>query len=104
MPYLSQDTTYCYRHCKGISCFPLLLYHPSPRPMPDWITSASLTFICITSLIGLMPRTPYHMHCLTDSLVPCYLYPIPLLRHHDPDSDPDSDLILSMTSSLTDPL
>src|SRR6266702_4851521 len=47
---------------------------------------------------------PHHMHCLTDSLIPCYLYPIPLLRHHDPDSDPDSDLILSMTSSLTDPL
>src|SRR6266702_1948944 len=40
-PYLSRDTTYCYRHCKGISHFPLLLYHPSPRPMPDQITSAS---------------------------------------------------------------
>src|SRR6266702_238850 len=34
-PYLSRDTTYCYRHCKGISRFPLLLHHPSPRPMPD---------------------------------------------------------------------
>src|SRR6266702_2233243 len=31
-PYLSRDTTYCYRHCKGISRFPLLLHHPSPRP------------------------------------------------------------------------
>ncbi len=40
-PYLSWDTTYCYRHCKGILHFPLLLYHPSPRPMPDRITSAS---------------------------------------------------------------
>src|SRR6266702_7692328 len=25
MPYLSWDTTYCYRHCKGIFHFPLLL-------------------------------------------------------------------------------
>src|SRR6266702_1895271 len=24
MPYLSRDTTYCYRHCKGILHFPLL--------------------------------------------------------------------------------
>jgi len=40
-PYLSRDTTYCYRHCKGISHFPLLSYHPSPRPMPDRITSTS---------------------------------------------------------------
>src|SRR6266702_3236187 len=43
-PYLSRDTTYCYRHCKGISRFPLLLHHPSPRPMPDRTTSTSLTF------------------------------------------------------------
>ena len=42
-PYLSWDMTYYYRHCKGISRFPLLLYHPSPRPMLDRITSASLT-------------------------------------------------------------
>ena len=47
-PYLSRDTTYCYRHCKGISHFPLLLYHPSPRPMPDWITSAFLTSVHVT--------------------------------------------------------
>ena len=53
-PYLSRDTTYCYRHCKGISCFPLLLHHSSPRPMPDWITSASWTFVCLIS--------PYRTH------------------------------------------
>src|SRR6266702_2528794 len=53
-PYLSRDTTYCYRHCKGISRFPLLRYHPSPRPMPDRITSASLTFLHVI--------TPYRTH------------------------------------------
>src|SRR6266702_1463654 len=26
---------------------------------------------------------PHHVHCLTDSLVPCYLYPSILRRHHD---------------------
>ena len=40
-PYLSRDTTYCYRHCKGILHFLLLSYHLSPRPMPNRITSAS---------------------------------------------------------------
>ncbi len=53
-PYLSRDTTYCYRHCKGISHFPLLLYHSSPRPMPDRIAPTLLTFARITS--------PYRTH------------------------------------------
>src|SRR6266702_3057152 len=53
-PYLSRDTTYCYRHCKGISRFPLLLHHPSPRPMPDRTTSTSLTFTYVT--------VPYRTH------------------------------------------
>src|SRR6266702_2804817 len=76
-PYLSRDTTYCYRHCKGISRFPLLLHHPSPRPMPDRITSASSTFIYVI--------TPYRTHdsnpitriaSWTISFL-CYLHPIP---------------------------
>ena len=60
-PYLSRDTTYCYRHCKGISHFPLLPYHPSPRPMPDWITSASWPSFASYRLIRLMPWTPSHI-------------------------------------------
>src|SRR6266568_1769490 len=90
-PYLSRDTTYCYRHCKGISRFPLLLHHPSPRPMPDRITSASLTFIYVI--------TPYRTHdsnpitriaSWTISFL-CYLHPIPLDVIMTYDSDPDSD-------------
>ncbi len=71
---------------------------------------------CWTGLLQLLdPRSchtalsdsclgPHHVHCLTDSLVPCYLYPFPLDIIMTYDSDPDSDLILSMTSLLTDPL
>ncbi len=72
--------------------------------MPDWITSAFLTFIRLTSLYRTHASNPHHVHCLTDSLVPCYLYPSPfdVIMTYDP--DPDSDLILSMTSLLTDPL
>ncbi len=38
---------------------------------------------------------PHHVHCLTDSLVPCYLHPFPLDVIMTYDSDPDSDPILS---------
>ena len=82
-PYLSRDTTYCYRHCKGITHFPLLLYHPSPRPMPDRITSTSLTFLHVTMPYWTHASNPHHVHCLMDSLVPCYLYPTSPWHHHD---------------------
>src|SRR6266702_2121257 len=97
-PYLSRDTTYCYRHCKGISHFPLLLYHPSPRPMPDRITSASLTLVYAITPYRTHDSKPHHVHCLTDSLVPRYLYPFPLHVILTYDSNPDSDLILSIIS------
>src|SRR6266702_6582466 len=38
---------------------------------------------------------PHHAYCLTDSLIPCYLYPFPLDVIMTYDSDPDSDPILS---------
>src|SRR6266702_8445335 len=103
-PYLSRDTTYCYRHCKGISRFPLLPYHPSLRPMPDRIASASLTFDHIT--------LPHRTHAsdpitCTASWTASFLaisIPFPLDVIMTYDSDLDSDLIFSMTSSLTDPL
>src|SRR6266581_8302160 len=57
-PYLSRDTTYCYRHCKGISRFPLLLHHPSPRSMPDRTTSTSLTFAYVIMPYRTQTRTP----------------------------------------------
>src|SRR6266702_4173044 len=95
-PYLSRDTTYCYRHCKGILHFPLLLHHSSPRPMPDQIASASST-ICPrhATLIGLMPRNPIMYTAswtasFLDSSIP---FPLNVIMTYD--SDPDSDLILS---------
>src|SRR6266702_1762172 len=104
-PYLSRDTTYCYRHCKGISRFPLLPYHPSPRPMPDRITSASSTFIYVIAPYRTHALNPHHVYCLMDSLVPLISAshsPLDVIMTYD--SDPDSDLILPMTSLLTDPL
>src|SRR6266702_1639384 len=74
-PYLSRDTTYCYRHCKGISRFPLLLHHPSPRPMPDRTTSTSLTFAYVTMPYRTHASNPHHVYCLTDSLVPLISLP-----------------------------
>src|SRR6266702_113971 len=104
-PYLSRDTTYCYRHCKGISRFPLLLHHPSPRPMPDRTTSTSLTFAYVTTPYRTHASNPHHVYRLTDSLVPLISLPhFPLDVIMTYDSDPDSDLILPMTSLLTDPL
>ena len=81
-PYLSRDTTYCYRHCKGISCFPLLPYHPLPWPMPDRITSASWPSFASYHLIGLMPRTP---SCILPHRQPHSLLSLslPPWRHHD---------------------
>src|SRR6266702_625857 len=74
-PYLSRDTTYCYRHCKGISRFPLLLHHPSPRPMPDRITSTSLTFAYVITPYRTHASNPHHVYCLTDSFVPLISLP-----------------------------
>src|SRR6266702_621186 len=74
-PYLSRDTTYCYRHCKGISRFPLLLHHPSPRPMPDRTTSTSLTFAYVIMPYRTHASNPHHVYCLTDSFVPLISLP-----------------------------
>src|SRR6266702_4408735 len=74
-PYLSRDTTYCYRHCKGISRFPLLLHHPSPRPMPDRTTSTSLTFAYVITPYRTYASNPHHVYCLTDSFVPLISLP-----------------------------
>ncbi|SRR6266702_1357261 len=94
-PYLSRDTTYCYRHCKGVSHFPLLPYHSSPRPMPDRITSASLIFVRVI--------TPYRTHASTpitctaswtaSFLVISIPFPLDVIMTYD--LDPDSDPILS---------
>src|SRR6266571_2643130 len=99
-PYLSRDTTYCYRHCKGISRFPLLLHHPLPRPMPDWITSVSLTFVALHHLIGLMPRIPITRTVSWTASFLVITIPFPLDVTMTYDSDPDLDLTLSMTSSF----
>ncbi len=83
-PYLSRDTTYCYRHCKGILHFPLLLHHSLPRPMPDRIASASLTIHPHhTTLIGLMPRNPITCTASWTALFPWYLHPFSPRRHYD---------------------
>src|SRR6266702_7612659 len=74
-PYLSRDTTYCYRHCKGISRFPLLLHHPSPRPMPDLTTSTSLTFAYVITPYRTYASNPHHVYCITNSFVPLISLP-----------------------------
>ncbi len=100
-PYLSRDMTYCYRHCKGILHFPLLSVScfASTHAGPD-----CFSFIDRSPTSRHSHRThalkPHHMHCPTDSLVPCYLHPFPLDVITTYDSNPDSDLILSMTSLL----
>src|SRR6266704_3569412 len=89
-PYLSRDTTYCYRHCKGISRFPLLLHHPSPRPMPDRTTSTSLTFAYVITPYRTHASNPHHVYCLTDSFVPLISLPhspLDVTMTYDSDSD-----------------
>src|SRR6266702_6864073 len=89
-PYLSRDTTYCYRHCKGISRFPLLLHHSSPRPMPDRTTSTSLTFAYVTTPYRTHASNPHPVYCLTDSLVPLISLPhspLDVTMTYDSDSD-----------------
>src|SRR6266571_5115600 len=76
-PYLSRDTTYCYRHCKGISRFPLLLYHPSPRPMPDQTTSTSLTFAYVIMPYRTHASNPYPFHDIIAYRSPT-IRPLPL--------------------------
>src|SRR6266702_3958798 len=55
-------------------------------------------------LIGLMTRTPSHAlpHGQSRSFVIFILFPLDVIMTYDP--DPDSDLILPITSLLTDPL
>src|SRR6266702_4103728 len=93
-PYLSRDTTYCYRHCKGISRFPLLLYHPSPRPMPDQIASPFLTLIRLpNALSDSCLKTPSRVlpHGQPHSLI-SLSFPLDVIMTYD--SDLDSDPIL----------
>ncbi len=109
--------------------FHFFLYRASPRPMPDWIASASLTVRPRhVTLIGLMPRNPItYTASRTASFLDISIpFPLDVTMTYDPDSDLLRSLILlspfpltslgcmtqtqtwtlslPMTSSLTDPL
>ncbi len=98
----------CYDHALLVTGYDVLLstlqgnppfstssHHPLPQPMPNPLVSASWTSFTSRYSYWTHASKPHHVHCLTDSLVPCYRYPFPLDVIMTYDSDPDSDLILS---------